>query len=423
MKRTKKTYDHRVKFAIARSKNPYLFPELNIPLSTAKNWIHRGVPEVVSIEAFDLEKYQLIEEMQELLIKHRTLEARFNLLLFIFKFLGNDLQYRRFPNGEIKSKITNAIGIAKEIAPLELCLETIGLSKQRYYHWIKRLKNCVLNDHSSCPKISPTKITNDEVDKIKKFVKDPNYSHFSLTSLWLYVRKHAEIVISISSWFRIIRDLSLKREHRKKYFAKPKDGIKAIRPNQIWHIDISVLRFNGVKAYVQAIRDNFSRIILAYRVDENYGATHTTSLISEAFKKAKSFGYMNAPDVISDGGPENVNSAVKELSDENTIRHQVAQIDIQFSNSMIESFFHQLKNRYLYYKDIITVESLRKHVDFYVHEHNETIPFLALNGATPVQVYENASALEKDRQKELDLVKFAIQRRINYHRSLNCSVC
>jgi len=63
MKRTKKTYDHRIKLAIAKSKNQYLFPELNIPLSTAKNWIHRGVTYVVSNEAFDLEKNQLIENM------------------------------------------------------------------------------------------------------------------------------------------------------------------------------------------------------------------------------------------------------------------------------------------------------------------------------------------------------------------------
>ena len=51
----------------------------------------------------------------------------------------------------------------------------------------------------------------------------------------------------------------------------------------------------------------------------------------------------------SDKGSENVNSWVQELDAAKTIKHILAQIDIQFSNSMIESFFHQLKNRHLYF--------------------------------------------------------------------------
>ena len=83
--------------------------------------------------------------------------------------------------------------------------------------------------------------------------------------------------------------------------------------------------------------------------DEDYGSGHTTSLIYDALEKAKSFGYLNVPELISDGGSENVNFKVNELRSKNIIKHQIAQIDIQFSNAMIESFFHQLKNRYLYF--------------------------------------------------------------------------
>jgi len=341
----------------------------------------------------------------------------------MFKILGQDLQYQRFSSSEIKIKIINAIETAKKIVPLELCLETVGLSKQRFYHWLKRQKKCELEDHSSCPKLSPTKITSGEVEMVKKYVKDPQYSHFSLTSLWLFVRKNAEIIMSNSSWFRIIRELDLMREQRKKYFVKPKFGIKASQPNEIWHIDITILRLNGVKGYVQAIRDNFSRYILAYRVDETYGAIHTTSLIAEAIETAKEFGYMNVPELISDSGSENVNGEVKELNKEKIIKHHIAQIDIQFSNSMIESFFHQLKNRYLYYKEIMTIKSLQKHVGFYVNEHNKKIPFMCLNGATPIRAYKTASIIKLNQEKEKELVKSAIQKRISYHQSLNCSAC
>ena len=37
-----RVYDHRLKQAVFRSRNPNLFPELAIPRSTALGWIKRG---------------------------------------------------------------------------------------------------------------------------------------------------------------------------------------------------------------------------------------------------------------------------------------------------------------------------------------------------------------------------------------------
>ena len=89
-------------------------------------------------------------------------------------------------------------------------------------------------------------------------------------------------MVSSSSWFRIIKALKLRREERKKYFCEPKTGYRAMRPNESWHIDVSVLRFNGLKDYVQAIRDNFSRMILAHKVSLTYGGLETKELLEAA---------------------------------------------------------------------------------------------------------------------------------------------
>jgi len=422
MNRRKRSYDHRIKWQIARTRNPHLFPDLKIPLSTAKNWINRGVGEVVTHEIYDFSREELEQNYLNLQIKLKSLESRLGLLISVFKIFGFTLQYQRI-KGEQKTVLINEIKKAHLAASLENCLETIGLTKQRYYGWLKRQKICGLEDHSSCPKLSPTKITGPEISLIKKYVKKPEFSHFSLTSLWLYLRKRGDLVISNSSWFRIIRDLKLQRAHRKKYYSKPRVGIRADQPNRIWHIDMSVLRFNGIKAYVQAVRDNFSRFVLAYRVSEDYGSGHTASLIRSAIERAKEFGYFNTPDVMSDKGSENINSAVRGLVTSNSIRQIIAQLDIQFSNSMIESLFHQLKNRYLYYKDIHQFEKLKEHIDFYMREHNEVIPFASLNGATPREVYESGTVVLENRVFDKELVVRAMAKRKDYNRSLVCSAC
>lgn len=422
MKAKRQIYDHRIKQAIARTGNINLFPELNIPKTTAKNWIHRNVGNVVTNDAFDLDREKLELRCFELIEQVKALNAQFKLLKFVSAILGLSVQYQRFA-AEVKQKIIEAIEVARLAVPINVCLVTIGLSKQKFANWLARMKTCQLKDFSSCPKTHLTKIMPSEVATIERLVKDPAYSHFSLTSLWIFARNKGELVVSSSSWFRIINALKLKREERKKYFCEPKSGYRAARPNQSWHIDVSVLRFNGLKAYIQAVRDNFSRMILAHKVSLTYGGQETRELLEAAVKKAQEFGYFNVPEVISDKGTENVNSWVKDLDAKDFIKHILAQIDIQFSNSMIESFFHQLKNRHLYFKDIHTLPVLTKHIDFYVKEQNEVIPFLAIGGATPTQAYISPAAVIVNKEKDQEIAKAAIQKRIQFHRSLVCRIC
>jgi hypothetical protein len=47
------TYDYRIQEAICETGDRDLFPELNIPRSTIRSWIHRGTTDVVSCD-FDI---------------------------------------------------------------------------------------------------------------------------------------------------------------------------------------------------------------------------------------------------------------------------------------------------------------------------------------------------------------------------------
>lgn len=178
-------------------------------------------------------------------------------------------------------------GVA-EVVSLERCFEVIGLSKPRFHHWVKRQKQCQLEDQSSCPRLVPSKIADNEINSIKELVQDVKHSHFSKSSLWLLARRNKAVIVSLSSWFRIINEFSFKRVVRKKYIQKAKKGLRAKSSNQIWHIDVSIIRLlDGTRAYIQSIIDNFSRFVLAAKVDINYGANHTIKLIKEGIAKLK----------------------------------------------------------------------------------------------------------------------------------------
>ena len=64
---------------------------------------------------------------------------------------------------------------------------------------------------------------------------------------------------------------------------------------------------SGQRIYIQAIIDNFSRMILAHHVSLNYGSKNTVNLFKQAFEV---FGEDDTQ-IISDGGSENDNHEVR----------------------------------------------------------------------------------------------------------------
>ena len=139
-----------------------MFPELNIPKTTTKNWIHRGVGEVVTNDTFDLDREALELKCFELEEQVKSQQAGFKPLKFVSTALGLSVQYQRFTS-DVKQKIMEAIEVARLSVPSSECLVTIGLSKQKFSHWLSRMKACQLEDFSTCPKTHLTKIMPSEV--------------------------------------------------------------------------------------------------------------------------------------------------------------------------------------------------------------------------------------------------------------------
>ena len=92
--------------------------------------------------------------------------------------------------------------------------------------------------------------------------------------------------------------------------------------------------------------DNYSRRILSWTLEERLGSGGTCRILRESVLQLK-----NCPEhaiVIADSGIENVNEAVDDLLDGEDLTRVLAQIEITFSNSMIETFWRSLKHSWLY---------------------------------------------------------------------------
>jgi len=226
------------------------------------------------------------------------------------------------------------------------------------------------------------------------------------------------VFASATTWRRLVREHGWRRPRLRVHPSKPKVGIRAERPNEIWHIDTTVIRLvDGTKAYLHAVIDNYSRRILSWRVGASFLTGDTLAVLLEASKNCEA----ETPTVLADGGVENFNQGVDHLIESGLLRRVLAMTELRFSNSMIEAWWRTLKHQWLFLNTLDSAATVEKLVRFYVTEHNERLPHSAFRGQTPDDMYFGKGDGVPD---DLESARIAARReRIEVNRSLSCPVC
>jgi putative transposase len=234
--------------------------------------------------------------------------------------------------------------------------------------------------------VRPMRLTSQEVQTMRMLAESVDHRHMSLRALALHAQRMGKVVASPSTRYRIAGKLAWGRPRRRLYPAKPKIGIRASAPGELLHVDVTIIRLlDGTRAYLHAAIDNYSRRILSWSLEDRLGSGGTCRLLREAALQLRVRPRRTA--VLTDAGCENVNADVDDLLEDEGLRRTLAQVDITFSNSMIEAFWRSLKHSWLYLHSLDSIESLRRLVDFYVRQHNGVIPHAAFEGQTPDEMY------------------------------------
>lgn len=402
-----------------RAQDPWLYANLDIPRSTRLTWRDRSPPEaIVGAELFDRGHAVLRRDLHRLQRRADVLAALVRLLVTLVRVRGADLRNHRLPDGRDKTRILHAVERAASIVGLAAALRVIALSTSRYHDWRGRAA-CLLDDQQSCPRTSPQRLSFQELRAAGAFLLSKAYRHFSVRALALHAQRLGQVFACPGTWYRLMREHGWHRPVERVYF-RPEQGVRADAPNRIWHIDQTLLRLtDGTRVYIQAIIDNFSRCVLAWEVSLEYGGAYTVDLLRRA---AGHLHLSEPPPVLwSDSGSENVNAVVQEVLSSRRFERVLAQIDIRFSNSMIERFFYSLKHRCLYLERLTSLDKLRELVGWFVEEHNRVMPHAAFHGQTPREMYLGTGAHIPDelRARHRD----ARRARLEHNQRASCGVC
>ena len=384
-RRIQRIYDHRLVRLVQQTGDPTIGSRLGVPRSTLAGWLARAPRDVTTDAIADDAHAELRARVARLEKRNALMRAVLRILFALLRILKPDLSRLRVPAPE-KARLLRAIHRTQGVLGLRRILTIVGLSASRLRAWRRAEEGCLLADESSCPNSSPSRLTAAEISKVREMVTSPDLRHVPTGRLALLVQRTGAVFASATTWCRLVRERGWRRPRLRMHPAQPKLGIRATKPNEIWHIDTTLIRLlDHTRVYLHAVIDNFSRRILAWRLVDRFDPATSVAVLVEA--GAAVGAGAPRPTLLADAGVENMNKAVDALIESGLLRRVLAQTEIHFSNSLIEAWWRILKHSWLFLHSLSTATQVRSLVEFYVAEHNSKIPHSAFDGQTPDEMY------------------------------------
>lgn len=394
-----------------------------IPSSTSNDWKNQNHKEVIGSE---LDK-KLPDNIKELDILYhpagkipRQMALVMNkFIILVQKTVGIKTMRKAFRGN--KEAFVNFALDSKDILSIKEFSEILQLSTKTIYDWIHQVKyTCDQSALSLCVKRHSNQAIIFEVQTIKEWLSKPEYTHWGIHSIWARAFKLGETDLSKQSWYRYNKLLTI-RKSAQTGKRPPYKSIVASQIHEIWHADITIFKaLNGVKYYIYTVMDNYSRFILSWRIEKIVSASFRLQTIQDAITLA--FGDSSptkSVQLVTDGGPENVNTTLKEFMSENstTIHQTIALKDIVQSNSLMEAYYKITKYSCLYLKTIKNLTDLIREFEYWIHEYHIEKPHYALGIYTPDEVLNGADKHEKFSDRRIS----AAQKRREFNKNVKCT--
>ena len=301
---------------------------------------------------------------------------------------------------------------------LRLCHISVSV----FHYWKHQVhNNCPSSPVRLCKRIYPNQLTQVEVSKMQSMLTEQRFRYWPVNSIAWYALRNNIVNVSLATWYNYINKLGWDRPTFLKK-SKYGIGIRAGRPHEVWHADITIVKcLNGMKYYVYLLMDNFSRFILNYQVSGKVSSKIRMESIKQAFEQ-----YIMIPGedvrLIVDSGVENNNRAVDEYisSEEVSVRKLIAGKDIKFSNSIVEAQNKIIKYRYLFKHDFKDILELRRLLDWIITDYQYERPHHSLRGLTP---YEALTGKVQPKEQWHQQIQKARNERLIQNLKERCEIC
>jgi len=149
--------------------------------------------------------------------------------------------------------------------------------------------------------------------------------------------------------------------------AKYPNLVKNLTPsrlNQVWHADITYIRFGASFAYLAAIIDGLSRKAVGYAIGKTLSPSLTISALLDAIGSRDTAGLIHH----SDQGFQYCSLKYIEILKENGIAISMSDKANPYDNAKMESFFRTLKVEEVYMGEYNTYEDVLFSIPYFISQ-------------------------------------------------------
>lgn len=151
------------------------------------------------------------------------------------------------------------------------------------------------------------------------------------------------------------------------------------RPNGVWVSDVTCYKFGDKIFHICAILDLYARKVVGCRV----GVSNSTQLVKRTFKEAyenrKPEKLLLHTDRGSNYASYTFNSYLKSIG----VTHSFSRAYVPYDNSVMESFFSNMKREELYRRKYRSEREIHKAITDYVNFYNDKRPHISNGYKTP----------------------------------------
>ncbi len=154
---------------------------------------------------------------------------------------------------------------------------------------------------------------------------------------------------------------------------------------------------------------------MAWTVSLTRSAEIQFQTVGEAYRRYVDQGERSAePLVLTDAGSENAKLT------EVPVKQIIAQKDVRFSNSMVESLNKTVKYQSLYLADLPDIDAVRRRLEAFIPIYNDIRPHCAHGYLTPTEVHNGALPVARRFATQFQAARL---RRIQANRRVPCPPC
>lgn len=291
-----------------------------------------------------------------------------------------------------KDKIVNVLLRFKDILSLKKASSLLDISEYTLRAWRQEIEDrCPNSFIGKCRKKFRGQLMFQNIEKIRKMLLDEACRFWSLRSLYYHALRENLVSISLSTWYRYVRKLNIKRQ---KPISLKKYGksVVATKPNEYWHADVMYFKTkDGKTSYLYTVMDNYSRFPLLTLTSRELSGHIRKETIRQALRVALTI-HPNTETIklVVDGGSENFNGTVNEYL--NSLKNiDISRVralaDVPFSNSMAEALNRTFRCDYLNQMPNNNHSAFERNVDFIRTDFAFKRPHGVFKGLTPFEMY------------------------------------